>query len=58
MTYHNRRRGAGNTGHVVMLCDPDPAIAPSLSMNCNVAGVVKGATRVGVLGDANEIKNG
>ena len=50
MTDHNRRRGAGDARHVVMLRHPDAAIAPGFGMNRNIAGVVLGAARIGVFG--------
>jgi len=40
-----------------MLRYPNAAIAPSLGMNRNIAGVVECAARVGVFGDADEIEN-
>jgi hypothetical protein len=58
MTDHNRRRGACDALHVVMLGDPDTAIAPSLGMNCNVTRVGKRTTRIGILRHADEVEDG
>jgi hypothetical protein len=57
MTDHNRRRGTSDARHVVMLRHPDAAIAPSLGMNRNIAGVVERAACIGFFGDADEIEN-
>ena len=58
MTDHDRRRGAGDARHVVMLRHPDAAIAPGFGMNRNIAGVVQGAARIGVFGNADKIEDG
>jgi hypothetical protein len=58
MTDHDRRRGAGDARHVVVLRHPDAAITPGFSMNSNIAGVVEGAARIGVFGNADEIEDG
>ena len=55
---HDRGRGAGDAGHVVMLGHPEAAIAPALGVGCEIAGVVERAARIGRLGDADEIENG
>ena len=54
---HDRRRGAGDAGHVVMLGHPEAAIAPALGVGREVAGVVERAARIGRFGDADEIEN-
>ncbi len=58
MPDHDRRRGAGDPRHVVVLRHPDPAIAQRLGMAGDIARIVQRAARVGVLGDADEIKDG
>ena len=58
MTNHNRRRGARDARHVVMLCHPNAAIAPGLGMDREITGVVERATRIGGFGDADEIEDG
>ena len=55
---HDRRRGAGNSRHVVMLGDPDAAIAPALGMSGQIAGIVERAARVRFLGHADEVEDG
>ena len=55
MADHDRRCSARDAGHVVMLRHPDAAIAPSLGMNRNIAGVVERAACIGFFGDADEI---
>jgi hypothetical protein len=57
VTNHNRRRGAGDARHVVMLRHPNAAIAPSLGMDRNITGVVERAARIGAFGDADEIED-
>ena len=57
MTDHDRRCGARDARHVVMLRHPDAAIATSFGMNRNIAGVVERAARIGFFGDANEIED-
>ena len=52
MGQHDRRRCAGDARHIVMLRNPDAAIAPSLRMGREIAGVVERAAGVRVLGDA------
>ena len=46
---HDRRRGARDPRHVVMLRHPDAAIAPRFRMGGEVAGVVERAAGVGLL---------
>ena len=43
MTEHDRCRGAGDAGHIVMLRHPDALIAPFLGVSGEVAGVVERA---------------
>ena len=57
MGEHDRRRGAGDARHVVMLRHPDAAIAPSLGMGGKVASVVERAARVRPLGDADKLED-
>ena len=58
MANHDRRRGAGDARHVVMLGHPDAAITPFLGMGREIAGIVERAARIGVFGDADEIEDG
>ena len=58
MSKHDRRRGAGDAGHVVMLRHPDALIAQFLGVSGEVASVVERAARVGLLRDANKLENG
>ena len=55
---HDRRRGARDARHVVMLRHPDAAIAPSLGVGGEIAGVVERAAGVGLLGDADKFEDG
>jgi hypothetical protein len=57
MANYDRCRSTRDARHVVVLRHPDAAIAPSLGMNRNIAGVVERAARIGVFGDADEIEN-
>ena len=58
MAKHDRRRGAGDARHVVMLRHPDAAIAPVLGMDREIAGIVERAARIGIFGDADKIEDG
>ena len=53
----DRRRGAGDARHVVMLRHPDAAIAPSLGVGGKIASVVQRAARVRPLGDADKLED-
>jgi hypothetical protein len=55
-TNHNRRRGARDAWHVVMLGDPKPAIAPSFSMRGEIARIVECSACAGILRDADQIE--
>ncbi len=54
----DRRRGAGDARHIVMLGHPQPSIAPGLGVGREIAGIVERPPRVGFLGDADELENG
>jgi hypothetical protein len=41
-----------------MLGHPEPAIAPTLGVGCEIAGIIERATRIGGFGDADEVENG
>ena len=58
MGEHNRRRGAGDARHIVMLGDPDAPIAPLLGVGGEVAGIAERAAGVSLLRDANKLENG
>ncbi len=58
MAKHDRRRRAGDAGHIVMLRHPDAAIAPSLGMSREIARIVERAARIGIFGDADKIEDG
>ena len=58
MSKHDRCRCAGDARHVVMLRHPDTPIAPFLGVGGEVASIVEGAARVGLLRDANKFENG
>ena len=40
-----------------MLGHPEPAIAPTLGVGCEIAGIIERATRIGGFGDADEIED-
>ena len=54
----DRRGGAGDASHVVMLGHPDAPVAPALGVGREVARVVQSGRLVGLLGDANELEQG
>ena len=58
MGEHNRRRGAADARHIVMLRHPDAAIAPPFRVGREIARVVERASGVRVLGDADKFEDG
>jgi hypothetical protein len=43
----DRRGGAGDARHVVVLGDPEAPVAPIFRLGCEVARVVEGPARIG-----------
>src|SRR5512137_568329 len=54
----HRRGGTGDADHVVVLRQPEAAIAPALSVLCEIKRMVQRVRRRGSLGNECEIENG
>jgi hypothetical protein len=54
---HDRSRGAGDPGHVVMFGKPEPAVIPAFGVLREIERMTEGMSRIAALIDRRQVQN-